>query len=368
MKNFLAILNGLNDPNKLEAVNVILAKFREKSATDVQFYNKPESIKEVVDQLFDMMNTSDRYLEALIKIEAGGPYSVFAYILNEDFSDFIIYKNGMTLSNGKHVEKRVIPEALLAVYQLFMNHLIENIVFMSSKKFDTGNSIVDAEIGIFRFNLIHSSLPTSKFHCLAVRKQTISRGFNMDPNLYLNDVCSSERQREVINRLALQGNTVIFGSVGSGKTTLMKYMGNYRLEEKRNLCTIEDTAELYIPVPIALVTNNHKSIKDLFIASLRQNPSHILIGETRTDEIVDILEAALTISVTTTIHANSFERAIQRVIFMSAERNILSQDMRDLINAAVDCFIYMADRKVQEVWVKKEHHEPDVFKAYEKIS
>ena len=365
--NFFKILNGLNDSKKLEAVNIILAKYREQAAVDHLFYNKPDELKKVSDTLFGMMNTSDIFLELLIKIEASGPYSIFAYILNEDYSDFIIFKDGMILSNGTTMDKIQIPKELQNIYQLFMQHFIENVTFFAEKKFDTGNSIVDAEIGIFRFNLIHSSLPVNRFHCMAIRKHIISKVFNMDPERYLDSLDASDEQKKTINKYALSGNTIIFGSVGSGKTTLMKYMGNYHLDEKRNLCTIEDTPELYIPVPIALITNHHKNIKDLFTASLRQNPSHILIGETRTDEIVDILESALTISVITTIHANSFERAIQRIIFMSAERNILSQDMRDLINASIDCFILMEDRKVKGMWEHKHEHEQDVFAAYKEV-
>ena len=150
-------------------------------------------------------------------------------------------------------------------------------------------------------------------------------------------------------------------------TTLLKYMGNYDLANKRNLCTIEDTPELNIDVPIKMITNNHYKIKDLFKATLRQNPSHLIVGETRTDEIVDILESSLTFSCLTSIHANSFERAVQRIVFMSMPRHIPPQTILDLINASVDCFIHMKDRKVEGMWIKKNKHVNDVFEAFEKI-
>lgn len=151
-------------------------------------------------------------------------------------------------------------------------------------------------------------------------------------------------------------------------TTLLKYMGNYHLPEKRNIITIEDTAELNMPIPLALITNNHYKIKDLFKASLRQFPSHMIVGETRTDEIVDILESSLTISCLTTIHANSFERAIQRIIFMSMPRKIPSDTIKDLINASIDCFIFMEARKVKGMWEKKDDkHYENIYEAYEEV-
>jgi type IV secretory pathway ATPase VirB11/archaellum biosynthesis ATPase len=362
------ILNGLNDKKKLEAVEVILAKYRERTAVDRKFYNKKSEVQAVVDELFDKIETSDPYLEALIKMEAGGPFTIFSYLLHENFSDIMIHRGGYMVSDVEEIIRTEVPPHLFDLYEKFVNHFIDNIMFVSEKKFDTGNPILDAEIGLFRFNLIHSSLLTGKFPIIVVRKQTISKTLNFDPEKYLKSIEVSPTQAEAIHRYAYQGNCIVFGEVGSGKTTLLKYMGNHRLEEKRNLCTIEDTSELKIDVPISLITNSHKGIKELFTASLRQNPSHVIIGETRTDEIVDILESALTISVLTTIHANSFRRAIERIVFMSIKRDINPEDMRNLINSAVDCFIFMDERKVKEIW----EHVPEqvsgsVYDAYRKI-
>ena len=362
------ILKGLNDRRKSEAINIILAKFREQNAVDGKFYNDTAKVQAVMSKLFDLIDTSDPFLESLIRIEATGPYSIFTYLLNENFSDIVIHKSGLIMSNSSEVQKIAIPQELMSLYHKFVNHFIENIMFISAKKFDTGNSILDAELGIFRFNLIHQSLTISGFHVIAVRKQTITHTIDiMDSESYLKSIEVSAAQAEVIHKYAYRGNAIVFGEVGSGKTTLIKYMGNYRLDDKRNLCTIEDTGELNLNVPIALLTNHHKNIKDLFTASLRENPSHIIIGETRTSEIVDILESALTISVITSIHANSFQRAIERIIFMSIERNIQPDDMRNLINSAVDCFIFMDDRKVKEVWEHKPDVTTNVYEAYQKV-
>lgn len=367
MENFLSMLKGLNDTRKLEAVNVILAKFRERNAANSKFYNDPNQIQQVMDSLYGMIETTDPFLDALIRIEGAGPYSIFSYIMNHDFSDILIYHEGINFSDATEVKKYVIPPELRAIYMVFVQHFIENIMFYTNQKFDTAYSVMDAEIGIFRFNLIHGSLSVSERPIVVIRKQTIAKGFNMNPELYLGSINATEKQIEYINQFAYHGNMIVFGETGSGKTTLLKYMGNYRLAEKRNLCTIEDTRELNIPVPLALITNAHKNIKDLFTASLRQNPSHVIIGETRTDEIVDILESALTINVLTTIHANSFLRAIERILFMSAKRNMNLNDMRSLINSAVDGFAFMESRKLKELWVKKPTVTSNVYEAYEKV-
>lgn len=171
----------------------------------------------------------------------------------------------------------------------------------------------------------------------------------------------------MLQKYAKHGSYIIFGEVGSGKTTLLRYMANYQLEKKDNLCTIEDTKELNIDVPLAELTNNHANIHDLFVNTLRQYPSHVIIGETRTDEIVDILENALTINVGTTIHAGSFPKAIQRIVFMSQKRNIPPENILSLTNAAINCFIFMGDRKIKGMWVHKKDFIPDIYNAYEEV-
>ncbi len=215
--------------------------------------------------------------------------------------------------------------------------------------------------------MVHESLNGRRgWPIVVVRKQTINKdgsNVHMFEN-YINSVGASEKQIEMIHKYARNGNIILFGETGSGKTTMLRYIGNYKLPEKRNLITIEDTAELGLDVPLALITNSRYTIKDLFTVALRKKPSHILIGETRTSEIIDIMESALVTSVTTTIHANSFRRAIQRIIFMSVkERDLSTHEIENLINASVDCFIFMEDRKVKEMWVHKDAHINDVYEA-----
>lgn len=366
--NFFTILDGLKDERKHETVKFILSRFKEQSAVDPKFYQSPNKLKKCMNDLFSKVRTTDKFLEALIRIEAQTPYSIFGYILNEDFSDIMFYGDGYNLTDNGKEEKVKIPDNLLIIYNIFLEHFIENIVFLAGKKFDTANGILDTEINKLRFNMIHKKLNNNEYTVIVIRKQTINNNPIFQSGNYLSQIGATEKQIDAIQKFALHGNTIIFGEVGSGKTTMLRYMGNYKLDEKRNLCTIEDTKELGISVPISLLTNHHFKIKDLFTASLRQNPSHVLIGETRTDEIVDILESALTTNVATTIHANSFLRAIQRIVFMSMSRQIDPNQILNLINASVDCFIFMERRKIKEIWIHKNEYIPNVYEAYEKIN
>ena len=370
-KNFLAMLEGLYGNEKLPAIRLIMSKFKEGTATDNRFYSHPASIKKVQDSLFESIQTTDKFIETLIKLEGTSPYSIFIYILNENFSDILFYKDGYKVSNdnSKAANECLVPDHLKDLYKLFLDHFIENVQFLTNKKFDTSHAIIDTEVNTYRFNMLHNTIVVSGEPILVIRKQVINKTLQMSDS-YINSIGASENQIKVIQKYAQKGNFIIFGETGSGKTTLLRYMCSYKLEDKRNLCIIEDTKELNIPVPISLLTNNHYKIKDLFKASLRQNPSSVVIGETRTDEIVDILETALTTNVGTTIHANSFRKAIQRILFMSTPRHLDPEIVKSLIEASIDCFIFMDNRKLIEIWEHKPYtggEEFNVYSAYQKV-
>lgn len=387
-KNFVNFLNIVASNRDLfEAVKTVLSTFEVKYGSNNKLYNnepdQKKKLAEVRNSLIDKLDISNAIVKTAIDIETASPFSIFNYILSDDFSDIIFYHDGYKQSDHlgfkdhlirDYIEDEEQLKRVKIVYRLYFNHFISNIQTSKGEaRFDPSNAILDAEaMEKFRFNLIHGSLNGRReWPIIVVRKQTIQKeadDFKQMFDTYIHNVGASEEQIETIHKYAQQGNIVLFGETGSGKTTMLRYIGNYGLENKRNLITIEDTAELGLDVPLTFITNRSYTIKDLFTAALRQNPSHVLIGETRTSEIIDIMEAALVTSVSTTIHANSFNRAIQRIIFMSVkDRDLDTNEIENLINASIDCFIYMKDRKIEKMWRHKEGNIKDVYEAYEEV-
>lgn len=387
-KNFLNYLRLIASRNELrEAARIVISQFELAYGANNKLYNRDiinrKKLTAVRETLIDKLDISDQTVETAITIEVKSPFSIFNFVLEDHFSDIMFFNDGYKQSDHNGFRNLLFKdyitdpdelERVMSVYRMYFNHFIQNVQTSKGEaRFDPSNAIVDAEaMEKFRFNLIHESLNGRRgWPIVVIRKQTIKEeadSFKQMFETYIQNVGASEKQIETIHKYAKHGNIVLFGETGSGKTTMLRYIGNYGIEEKRNLITIEDTAELGLDVPLALITNNNYTIKDLFTAALRQNPSHVLIGETRTSEIIDIMEAALVTSVSTTIHANSFNRAIQRIIFMSVkDRKLDTNEIENLINASVDCFIYMKDRKVEKMWSHKEGNIKDVYEAYEEV-
>jgi type II secretory ATPase GspE/PulE/Tfp pilus assembly ATPase PilB-like protein len=143
------------------------------------------------------------------------------------------------------------------------------------------------------------------------------------------------------------GITICAGPTGSGKSTLLQAITKSILLSRQgriNLITIEDPVEY--PIVVEETINNKKLVysarqisipstqdralrqeyfHNAIVASMRQDPDVIMIGEIR-DKITT--EAALTASITghsiiTTLHANNAIMIIDRLLNMEATKSIL---------------------------------------------
>ncbi|HPD83408.1 MAG: PilT/PilU family type 4a pilus ATPase [Alphaproteobacteria bacterium] len=128
----------------------------------------------------------------------------------------------------------------------------------------------------------------------------------------------------ILEPLALEkrGLILLTGMTGSGKTTTLASMINYRNERKTgHILTIEDPIEYYHDHKKSVVTQREIGVdtESYHIAlknSLRQRPDVILIGEIRDREV---MEQALSASETghlclATLHTNNAYQAIERIV------------------------------------------------------
>ena len=149
-------------------------------------------------------------------------------------------------------------------------------------------------------------------------------------------------------------NIVISGGTGSGKTTLLNVLSSYIPEDER-IVTIEDAAELRLRQthvarmetrPANVEGHGAIRIRDLVVNSLRMRPDRIIVGEVRSEEALDMLQAMNTghDGSLTTIHANNPRDAIGRLEVMigMANANMGTRSMRQQISSAVDMFVQVS--------------------------
>jgi pilus assembly protein CpaF len=118
-------------------------------------------------------------------------------------------------------------------------------------------------------------------------------------------------------------NVLISGGTGTGKTTLLNVLSAF-IPEGERIVTIEDSAELQLQQPHVVRLETRPAniegegaivARDLVRNSLRMRPDRIIVGEVRSDEVLDMLQAMNTghEGSMTTIHANSARDALARM-------------------------------------------------------
>lgn len=159
----------------------------------------------------------------------------------------------------------------------------------------------------------------------------------------------------VINDITLElpttGLVVLLGPSGSGKTTLLNVLSSFIPSEER-IVTIEDAAEIKLDQEHVITLESRPAntegrgmidIRDLVKNSLRMRPDRIIVGEVRSGEALDMLQAMNTGhdgSLTTT-HANSPRDTIARIetMVLMAGMDLPLQAIRSQIASAVDVIV-----------------------------
>jgi pilus assembly protein CpaF len=135
----------------------------------------------------------------------------------------------------------------------------------------------------------------------------------------LNEGMATFLEAAVVSRL----NVIVSGGTGSGKTTLINILSGYIPEHERTV-TIEDAAELQLRQRNVVRLETKKpspksptevTIRDCVVNALRMRPERIVVGECRSGEALDMLQAMNTghDGSMTTIHSNSPRDCISRL-------------------------------------------------------
>jgi pilus assembly protein CpaF len=146
-------------------------------------------------------------------------------------------------------------------------------------------------------------------------------------------------------------NIIVSGGTGSGKTTFLSVLSNF-IPDGERIVTIEDAAELRLnhshlvsleARPSNVEGRGAVSIRDLVKNSLRMRPDRIVVGECRSGEALDMLQAMNTghEGSLTTLHANTPRDALARLetLVLMAGMDLPLTAIREQIASAVDIIV-----------------------------
>ncbi len=253
-----------------------------------------------------------------------------------------------------YIERKGMLEATSVQFRddVHLMGIIDRIVSAIGRRVDESSPMVDARLADgSRVNAIIPPLAVDG-PCLSIRR------FGRDP-LTADDLLNNNSLTPAMLDL-MRGcvkarlNILISGGTGAGKTTFLNVLSSF-ISNRERIVTIEDAAELQLhqdhvvrletrPPNIEGKGAIHQ--RQLVINSLRMRPDRVIVGEVRSEEALDMLQAMNTghDGSLTTIHANTPRDALSRLETMvaMANLNIPESALRRQISSAIDVVVQVS--------------------------
>jgi len=235
------------------------------------------------------------------------------------------------------------------------NHLlkiIDKIVTAVGRRIDESSPLVDAR-------LLDGSRVNAIIPPLAIDGPALTiRKFKKDP-LKVDDLIrfgsiSSEAARLMEGVVKARLNVIISGGTGSGKTTMLNVFSSF-IPKNDRIVTIEDSAELQLQQdhvvrletrPPNIEGHGEITMRELVKNCLRMRPDRIVVGEVRSGEALDMMQAMSTghDGSLTTLHANTPRDCLSRLETLVAMGglDISEKAIRRQIASAVHIVVQVA--------------------------
>lgn len=261
-------------------------------------------------------------------------------------------------------EGRIIPWSKTFSSPEKLEDVIQQIASRCNRVINTLQPIVDARLeGGERVNAVIA--PVALDGPILTIRRFPKEPVTMETLVHIGSI--TREAAEFLKKAVEAGYTILIGGgTGSGKTTFLNALSQYIPEDER-VITIEDNAELQLQGVKNLVrlecrqANMDKAqeitIGDLLKTCLRMRPSRILVGEVRSREAAELLQA---VNVgndgsLSTIHANTCRDMVSRLetmVLMGIDLPI--PVIRRQIVSGFDIFVHLGrmrdkSRKVQEI-------------------
>ncbi len=224
--------------------------------------------------------------------------------------------------------------------------IIDRIVAPLGRRIDESSPLVDAR-------LPDGSRVNAVIRPIALCGPTITiRKFSKKPLIVEDLIRFGSMTKEIADFLRAciiaRLNIVVAGGTGSGKTTLLNVLSSFIPNDER-IVTIENAAELQLRQEHVVTLETRPpniegkgaiSIQDLVVNSLRMRPDRIIVGECRSGEALDMLQAMNTghDGSLTTAHANTPRDTLSRleVMCLMSGMDLPVRAIREQIASAVD--------------------------------
>lgn len=347
--------SGYKPPPEFAAVRQAAQQFLVEEMESLD--DNPDEIRLLVEPVFVQAlqdanlvvsrNERDRLFEMLLdEIIGFGP--IQPLLNDDDINEIMVNGPKMIFVERKG---KILQSDVSFVDNDHVLRVIERIVTPLGRRIDEASPMVDARLPDgSRVNAIipplaidGPSLTIRKFRRDPLKVQDLVNYGSITPNVvqFLEAAVAS----------AL--NIVVSGGTGSGKTTLLNVLSAFIPDDER-IVTIEDAAELQLQKPHIVRLEKRPansegrgevSIRDLMVNSLRMRPDRIVVGEVRSGEALDMLQAMNTghDGSLTSVHSNGARDTLNRIetMVLMSGLELPLRAIRQQISSAIDLIIHI---------------------------
>jgi pilus assembly protein CpaF len=303
---------------------------RESGSMPLSLFEREALISDVINELFGL-----------------GPLELL--LRDPSISDILVNRY-----NQVYVEREGKLEETAIVFKddKHLMQIIERIVSSVGRRIDESSPMVDARLADgSRVNAIIPPLALDG-PAMSIRRFRTDRLGATD--LVKRDSWTEPMMEFLHAAIACRLNLVVSGGTGAGKTTLLNVLSSF-IGPNERVVTIEDAAELALRqrhvVRLETRTANIEGkgavrARELVVNALRMRPDRIIVGEVRSEEALDMLQAMNTghDGSLTTVHANTQRDALYRLDTMvaMANLNIPERAIRQQIASAIQLIVQVS--------------------------
>lgn len=205
--------------------------------------------------------------------------------------------------------------------EAFVEQFTQRVANLVSKSFHKQCPILEAETDRLRITIVHESVAL-RGRCICIRKSPPYVRLTYQ-RIIESDYCDRGVLELLIRCVEEKKNIVVIGEPGAGKTELCKFLSGYIPMEER-VITIEDTPEWHYGELhpghdcVELRINPQLDYTGAIKTCLRLNPKWIMLSETRSVEVVHLLESLSTgVRGMTTLHTSDVRNIPDRMLNMA---------------------------------------------------
>jgi len=320
----------LGEDDLRRRVNDELHKALAQERAPLSAADKAQLIQDVADDILGY-GPIDRFLkeEEVTEVMCNGPDSVYVERSGK------LEKTNVTFVDEVHLRR-----------------IIDKIVSEVGRRIDEATPLCDARLpdGSRVNAVIHPLAIGGPF--LTIRKFSTEK-LQVDDLIRfgtLNAHSARFLQACIVGRL----NTIVSGGTGTGKTTTLNVLSSFIPSDER-IITVEDAKELQLHQdhvlamearPPNIEGRGEVTIRDLVKNCLRMRPDRIVVGECRSGEALDMLQAMNTghDGSLTTVHANSPRDTLARLetLVLMAGFDLPIRAIREQMSAAIDLVVQLS--------------------------